>query len=208
MKVILDTNVFVSGVFFGGLPAQILEAWRNGHIQLVLSAEILEEYQRVGQILRNQYPGVDLAGETRHRDLSCASLRPSEQLIHEHKTLATVFHRQDECARFARVEFWKNIRAGGSSRYLDPPCPDRGREIPRARKLLSGHDIVAHRCGHSDGAEEPAQQVEGARRGEPDQRLALAATSLFAMPRSPAHPGARRQPFPAPRERRAARRAG
>ncbi len=171
-------------------PRQPLEEWMNA----------LDKTSALG--------GKQHAGETRNRDLSCASLRPPERLIHEYETLATVFHRQDECARFARVEFWKNIRAGGSSRYLDPPCPDRGREIPRARKLLSGHDIVAHRCGHSDGAEEPAQQVEGARRGEPDQRLALAATSLFAMPRSPARPGVRRQPSPAPRECRAATRAG
>lgn len=60
MRVILDTNVFVSGVFFGGLPARILGAWRDARIQPVLSAEILEEYQRVGQILGGQYPGVDL----------------------------------------------------------------------------------------------------------------------------------------------------
>ena len=60
MRVILDTNVFISGVFFGGLPARILGAWRDARIQPVLSAEILEEYQRVGQILGGQYPGVDL----------------------------------------------------------------------------------------------------------------------------------------------------
>ncbi len=60
MKVILDTNVFVSGIFFGGLPGRILAAWRDAQIQLVLSAEILDEYQRVGQVLGNQYPGVDL----------------------------------------------------------------------------------------------------------------------------------------------------
>ena len=51
MRVVLDTNVFVSGVFFGGIPGRILEAWRDARIQLVLSAEILDEYQRVGQTL-------------------------------------------------------------------------------------------------------------------------------------------------------------
>jgi putative PIN family toxin of toxin-antitoxin system len=44
MRVILDTNVFVSGVFFGGQPGKILTAWRNGKIRLFLSPEILEEY--------------------------------------------------------------------------------------------------------------------------------------------------------------------
>jgi predicted nucleic acid-binding protein len=29
MKVVHDTNVFISGVFFGGPPYQILKAWRT-----------------------------------------------------------------------------------------------------------------------------------------------------------------------------------
>lgn len=60
MRVILDTNVLVSGVFFSGPPSRILEAWRDGDLSLVLSAEILEEYWRVGEILGEKYPGVDL----------------------------------------------------------------------------------------------------------------------------------------------------
>ena len=61
MRVILDTNVFVSGVFFSGPPYQILRAWRDGKIQLVVSPEILEEYQRVGEILSKQFSKVDLS---------------------------------------------------------------------------------------------------------------------------------------------------
>jgi uncharacterized protein len=49
VRVILDTKVFVSGVFFSGPPYRILEAWRGGKLQLVASQEILEEYQRVGE---------------------------------------------------------------------------------------------------------------------------------------------------------------
>lgn len=60
MRIIVDTNVFVSGIFFGGVPGRILDAWRDARVRLVLSAEILEEYQRVGQELATQYPGVDL----------------------------------------------------------------------------------------------------------------------------------------------------
>jgi predicted nucleic acid-binding protein len=43
------------------LTTRALEAWRNGHVQLVMSAEILQEYQRVGQILADEYSGTDLA---------------------------------------------------------------------------------------------------------------------------------------------------
>lgn len=60
MKVILDTNVFVSGVFFSGPPYRILEAWRDGKIQLVMSQEILDEYRRVGESLAEQFSNVEL----------------------------------------------------------------------------------------------------------------------------------------------------
>lgn len=60
MRIVLDTNVLVSALFFGGVPGRILDAWRDGKVQIVLSAEILDEYQRVGRILAADYPGVDL----------------------------------------------------------------------------------------------------------------------------------------------------
>jgi putative PIN family toxin of toxin-antitoxin system len=60
VRVILDTNVFISAIFFGGVPYQALEAWYDGKIQLVVSQEILEEYRRVGEILSEQFPGVDV----------------------------------------------------------------------------------------------------------------------------------------------------
>jgi putative PIN family toxin of toxin-antitoxin system len=61
MKVILDTNVFVSGMFFSGPPFEILDAWHHGKLTLVVSPEILAEYERVGQELANGFPTVDLA---------------------------------------------------------------------------------------------------------------------------------------------------
>lgn len=61
MRVILDTNVFVSGIFFSGPPYAILHAWRQGILTLVVSVEILSEYERVGQELANQFPQVDIA---------------------------------------------------------------------------------------------------------------------------------------------------
>ena len=35
-------------------------AWRDGRIELVVSPEILDEYERVGEILADQFPEVDL----------------------------------------------------------------------------------------------------------------------------------------------------
>jgi putative PIN family toxin of toxin-antitoxin system len=57
---VLDTNVFVSGVFFTGPPYQILKAWRDRRIQILISGEILEEYHLVGKQLHEQFPEVDL----------------------------------------------------------------------------------------------------------------------------------------------------
>jgi putative PIN family toxin of toxin-antitoxin system len=60
MRVVLDTNVFVSGVFFGGLPGRTLESWRDGKLEIVVSPQIIEEYVRVGEGLAARFPGVDL----------------------------------------------------------------------------------------------------------------------------------------------------
>lgn len=60
MRVVLDTNVFVSGVFFGGPPGEVLAAWSDGALEIVVSDEIIEEYVRVGERLSNRFPGVDL----------------------------------------------------------------------------------------------------------------------------------------------------
>ena len=46
LKVVIDTNVFISS-FFGGLPREIINLWKNGKILLCLSQEIIEEYLEV-----------------------------------------------------------------------------------------------------------------------------------------------------------------
>ncbi len=60
MRIILDTNVLVSGIFFSGPPSRILDAWRDKKLQLVISTDILAEYQRVAVILGEKYSQVDL----------------------------------------------------------------------------------------------------------------------------------------------------
>ena len=60
MRVILDTTVLISGIFFSGPPARILRAWREGKVQLVVSTEILKEYDEVGKRLSRRYPGIDI----------------------------------------------------------------------------------------------------------------------------------------------------
>lgn len=61
MKVVLDTNVLMSAIFFSGTPYRVLDAWRKGRIELVVSQEIIEEYRQTGQSLTRSFPGVDVA---------------------------------------------------------------------------------------------------------------------------------------------------
>jgi putative PIN family toxin of toxin-antitoxin system len=60
MKVVLDTNVLMSGIFFAGTPARILEAWVEGRFDILASVDILTEYSRVAVRLTKQYPAVDV----------------------------------------------------------------------------------------------------------------------------------------------------
>ena len=61
MRIILDTNVLVSGIFFSGPPFRILKAWRDNTLQLVVSTDILNEYHRVATILGEKYSQVDIS---------------------------------------------------------------------------------------------------------------------------------------------------
>jgi putative PIN family toxin of toxin-antitoxin system len=59
VRIVLDTNVFISGIFFGGPPARILEAWRDHRITLVISRAILDEYEQVTAELGRRYQHVN-----------------------------------------------------------------------------------------------------------------------------------------------------
>ena len=47
MKIVVDTNVVISGVFFGGNPRQIVEAVVDGNIDAYATTEIVDEYMGI-----------------------------------------------------------------------------------------------------------------------------------------------------------------
>jgi putative PIN family toxin of toxin-antitoxin system len=47
IRIVLDTNVLISALFFGGNPQTVLEKAIMGQISLVLSREILNEFEEV-----------------------------------------------------------------------------------------------------------------------------------------------------------------
>ena len=58
MKAVLDTNVLVSGIFFGGQPGAVLDAWAADRFELVLSPSIFDEYVRTCDRLRASHEGL------------------------------------------------------------------------------------------------------------------------------------------------------
>jgi putative PIN family toxin of toxin-antitoxin system len=58
VPVVIDTNVVVSALLFGGVPGEIAVLWKTGIIRPKASKEILDEYIRV-----LAYPKFDLTEE-------------------------------------------------------------------------------------------------------------------------------------------------
>ena len=59
MRVVLDTNIVISGAFFGGRPRALLEAWNDGRFELLISPSIADEYVRTLNRIGGSHPGID-----------------------------------------------------------------------------------------------------------------------------------------------------
>jgi len=59
LRVVLDTNVLISGAFFSGLPSRILDACVAGTFRLLLTPEIVDEYRQVGEQFTRTRPNLD-----------------------------------------------------------------------------------------------------------------------------------------------------
>jgi putative PIN family toxin of toxin-antitoxin system len=46
-RIVIDTNVVISGFLFGGEPGQLITLWKSGRINPLASKEIVDEYLRV-----------------------------------------------------------------------------------------------------------------------------------------------------------------
>ena len=59
MRAVLDTNVVMSAIFFGGTPLKIVRAAFSKKVQLVASRAVLSEYREVAERLHEQFPMVN-----------------------------------------------------------------------------------------------------------------------------------------------------
>lgn len=58
MRVVLDTNVVMSAIFFGGDPKAIVRAAVSKQIELVATKAVLAEYREVAERLHGHYHAV------------------------------------------------------------------------------------------------------------------------------------------------------
>ena len=47
MKIVIDTNVVISGTFFGGAPRRVIESVGKNGIHACATPEIIEEYEEI-----------------------------------------------------------------------------------------------------------------------------------------------------------------
>ena len=58
MRAVLDTNVVMSAIFFGGDPRMIVRAALSHRIELVATRAVMNEYREIAARLQKTYPGV------------------------------------------------------------------------------------------------------------------------------------------------------
>ena len=58
MRIVRDTNVMASAVFFGGQPYRLLHYIMEGQVDVVASEEIVDEYEEIFLRLKHKYPSI------------------------------------------------------------------------------------------------------------------------------------------------------
>ena len=57
MKIVIDTNVVISGTFFGGHPRKVLEAVVERTVQAAATDKIIEEYNEIVRLMIDRKQG-------------------------------------------------------------------------------------------------------------------------------------------------------
>ena len=130
MRIVLDTNVLMSGIFFGGAPGNILNAWQAGQIRLAVSPEIIEEYIATAEILSERYESIPLEPVitllTMHSELWQSPLLDDQVCsdLDDDKFLACALASGAECVvsgdkALLRVSGYCNIRVLSPRQYVE-----------------------------------------------------------------------------------------
>lgn len=103
IKVVLDTNILISAIVFGGKPREVLEAAIKGKIQIVLTENIIKELKGVLEGNKFQYP-------TEITDLIIQELEALAEIIKPKERITVIEkdpedNRVLECAQKAQADF-------------------------------------------------------------------------------------------------------
>ena len=75
MRVVIDTNVLISSIFFGGSPLKLIDEIENrNYITTYVSQEIILEYQLVFRRLQKKYPNKIIDEDKINRILDSSNL--------------------------------------------------------------------------------------------------------------------------------------
>ncbi len=124
LRVVADTNVYVSALNFGGIPDEVLSFARRGHVELFVSKPILDETEGVLQRKFDWTPSRTQEALTEIQKFAKLA-NPVEKL-----TVVTeddADNRILECALEARAHFivtgdfhWKELERFGDILILSP----------------------------------------------------------------------------------------
>lgn len=86
IRIVIDTNVIVSAILFGGIPGELISLWKSGHIQPLASEDIIDEYINV-----LAYPKFELSEKEINYILyneilpyfEVVTLKPGQEIIQE-----------------------------------------------------------------------------------------------------------------------------
>lgn len=102
-KAVLDTNVLISAIVFGGIPRKILNEVINGRLKVAISREILHEIQKILLGKKFKYPEEVVNVITNQLAILCEIVSPVQRVEIVRSDPAD--NRIIECALEAKAQY-------------------------------------------------------------------------------------------------------
>lgn len=80
MRIVVDTNVVASSIFFGGKPKEVIDLLVSGKLEAFTTKEIVEEYCATVEYLKNKYKGKRLTSPLSHIVSATKMIESSEKV--------------------------------------------------------------------------------------------------------------------------------
>jgi len=80
MRIVIDTNVIISAMFFGGKPSELLQLAMNRKVETAVSREIVLEYEEIITRMSRKYPNRPRRFPLEHFVSSSAVVSPTRKI--------------------------------------------------------------------------------------------------------------------------------